>query len=82
MDTKIKQKRHNAAKRVIEQACDEQLDAVNAKIDDAVDAITEFEQYLRNKVQGAIVEKPRKKPSGYDAYVQALEENQGEKGGM
>ncbi len=87
MDTKMKQKRHTAAKKAIELGCEEQLDAVNAKIDEAVDAITEFEQYLRSKVQGAIVEKPRRKPSGYEAYLQAkaaaeADKGESEKGGM
>ena len=69
MDTKIKQKRHNAARKAIEQGCEEKLTEVNDKIDDAIGAISQFEQYLRNKVQGVIVEKPRKKPSGYKEYL-------------
>ena len=67
MDTKIKKKRHNAAKNAINQVCEDHLDEVNAKIDEAIEAIIGFEQQMRDKVQEAIVEKPRRKPSGYDA---------------
>ena len=76
MDTRIKLKRHNAAKNAIKKYCEEHIDEVNDKIDEAIKAVVAFEDNLRNKVHEAIVEKPRKKPAGYDESLNSTENDQ------
>lgn len=80
MDTYIKQKRHNASKRAIKEGVNERAEIVEKKIDEAVQEIVSFEDYLRSKVQSAITEKPKKEPKGYREYLEALEDK--DKGGM
>lgn len=74
MDTNIKRKRLRDARKSINSAMDEESQKVYEKISEAVDAISDFESYVRDKVQASIAEKPRKAPKDYS------QEN--EKGGM
>lgn len=80
MDTHIKQKRLRESKNAIGKAVTEKQKDVEQKIDEAISAMTEFENYIREKVEKTITEKPKKQPKGYAEYLKALEEN--EQGGM
>jgi predicted phosphodiesterase len=80
MDTKIKQKRHDDTHQAINEGCSEKLEEVDQRIEEAIDSIVKFEQYLRHKVKKSITEKPRRKPKGYTQYLQEKEDK--EMGGM
>ena len=83
MNTNIKQKRLNAAKRAIQDVKKEELTAVQAKIQEAIDAVKTFEDHVRSRVARRITEKPRKEPEGYEEYLKAkLQEESAEKEGM
>jgi len=78
METYIKQKRVKATQKAIEKVKSEELEKVNEKIDDAINAISEFEQHLRKSVEKRILERPRKKPKDFDEYIQSqLDEKEG-----
>ncbi|MBQ4558241.1 MAG: metallophosphoesterase [Clostridia bacterium] len=73
METHIKQKRLNATKRAITKGYAEESKKVNDKIDEAVSAIIEFEEYVRGKVEKSITEPKRKEPKGFDEYIKETE---------
>jgi len=75
MDTYIKQKRLNAAKKAINETSKEEIATVTAKIEQAIDAIAAYEENIRKNVEHNIAEKPRRKPKGYEEYLKAKEEN-------
>ena len=64
----------------IQYGCDDKIEEVNQKINEAVDSVVKLEQYIRNKVKKSITEKPKRKPKGYTTSPQNIEDN--EKGGM
>lgn len=76
MDTHIKQKRLRSAKKAIESVS---VEGVIDKISEAVDAIAEYEDRIRQAVGNSITEQPRRKPVGYAKY---LAEKENEKEGM
>lgn len=80
METKIKRQRINATKRIIESVRKEELPEVYAKINEALDAVSEFEQHIRSKVEKNITETPKKEPKGYREYVESITDK--EKEGM
>lgn len=80
MDTRIKQKRLKESQKAINDVVNSKQKDVEQKIDEAISAMTDFENYIREKVEKTITEKPKKEPKGYKEYLKALEEN--EQGGM
>lgn len=72
-DTTIKKRRISSAKHAIQKAIQESQSDVDQKMEDYLTAVKNQEDLVRERVARSITEKPKREPSGFEAYIRAKE---------